>query len=130
MRRPVKSLCLILNPVWLPGATTDTSFLHVLPQQSINNVSVTYTPPLFYFISLCQKIARHSPYCEPCGFLSVIYLGDHSHQYTEKHRIFFFNGCIASHCLFRCTVIYLPRLLTFGLFLVSSYWGRERKMLT
>lgn len=51
MRRPVKHLCLTLNLVLLPEATTDGSFSCVLPQVIYEDVTVIYMTPLFYFIS-------------------------------------------------------------------------------
>lgn len=51
MRRPVKRLCLTLNLVLLPEATTDMSVSCALPQVFYDYVSVIYMTPQFYFIS-------------------------------------------------------------------------------
>lgn len=100
MRRPVKHFCLTLNLVLLPEATTDRNFSCVLLGNLWRcNCNLYDTPILLYFISFCQKVARHTHCCEPGVFLTIIYLGGHSTSVHWEATPFLKNVCTASHCL-------------------------------
>lgn len=73
------------------------------------------TPVLLYFISFFQKAAHHTHCCEPCVFLTIIYLGGSRHIGTLRSYPIL-KKCLHSLPRFGWTIIYLPRLLTtFGL---------------
>lgn len=126
MRRPVKNLCLILNPVLLPEQPPiPVSYVSFHGNLWICQCNLYATPILFYF-TLPKDSTPYSLLWTLCFPLHNISWG----SLTSVHwKASHFLKWLHSVPLFGCTIIYLPRLLTFGLFLVSSYLGREQKML-